>query len=58
MFYEVSQMPSCPALYISAMLKLTRAVLIYMQGEAVILAELGEYTRAAFLLEDIIKVSS
>lgn len=38
--------------------ELTRAVLVYMQGEAVILAELGEYTREASLLEDIIKVST
>lgn len=29
-----------------------------MQGEAVILAELGQYTQAASMLEEIIKVGS
>lgn len=53
MRYEVSQMQSLLRCY-----KLTQAVLIYMQGEAVILAELGEYSQAASLLEDIIKVGS
>lgn len=33
-------------------------LLVLMQGEAVTLAELGEYTRAASLLEDLIKVGT